>query len=329
MAYSYKSSISFGLVYIPITLHLCVKNNDISFNFIDKNTMSRIKYKKTCLDCSGKEVKNEDIVKGYEYEKDAYVIIDDKDFESVKSKRDKTIAIEKFVDLHNIDPLYYNKAYYVMPTGAEQAYSLLMGAMESKNMAGVAKTVLGKKDTLIVLRVKNGQMLLNTLFFEDEIQVSPAKNIIPISTGKELSLAKNLIENMSDAFDISAYKDEYREKLVALIDAKVSGETFAIPKEKESKRVGSLMDALLESIASTQKNSKDKPTTKSKTQPTQTKPKQAKTTNKSKTAKTSNQSKTSKTASKSKSESDSTKSKAVPVNLINKTASNKRDSLGG
>lgn len=255
MAHSYKSSISFGLVYIPVTLHLCVKNNDISFNLIDKNTMSRIRYKKTCLDCQGKEVKNEDIVKGYEYEDDNYVILENADFEKVKSKRDKTIAIEKFVNLDHIDPIYYDKAYFVAPAGAEQAYSLLMGAMEAKGMAGIAKTVLGTRDTLIVLRVKDGQMLLNTLFYNDEIQVSPAKSIKPVTTGKELELAKSLIENMSGNFDPENYKDEYREKLVALIDSKISGKAFSMPKEKAERHIGNLMDALLKSIESSKPNS--------------------------------------------------------------------------
>lgn len=254
MAYSYKSSISFGLVYIPITLHQTVKTNDITFNFVDKQTMSKIKYKKTCLDCDGREVKKEDIVKGYEYEDDTYVIIEDKDFEKIKSKRDKTITIDRFVNLSLIDPLYFDKTYFVAPTGAEQAYSLLMGAMESKGMAGIAKTVLGTKETLIVLRAMNGQMLLNTLFFEEEIQVSPAKNIKPIKEGKELELAKNLIENMSGEFDISGYKDEYREKLIALIDSKISGRELKLPKEKEQRHAGSLMDALLKSIESSKKS---------------------------------------------------------------------------
>lgn len=264
MAYSYKSSISFGLVYIPVTLHSCVKTNDINFNFIDKNTMSRIRYKKTCLDCEGREVKNEDIVKGYKYEDDTYVIIEDKDFENIKSRRDKTITIEKFVSLESIDPLYFDKTYYVVPTGAEQAYSLLMGAMEAEGMAGVAKTVLGTKDTLIVVRVKNGQMLLNTLFFEDEIQASPAKNIKSVTSGKELDLAKNLIENMSEDFDISSYKDEYREKLISLIDSKISGKALALPKEKAPRQVSSLMDALLKSIESSKKT--ENPTAKAKTE---------------------------------------------------------------
>ena len=122
MTYSYKGSISFGLVYIPITLHSSVKDNDISFNMLDRKSMSRIKYKKTCVDCDNKEVKNEDIVKGFEYEDGKYVIFDDKDFEKLKTKKDKNINIECFVNLDEIDPLYFDRPFYVNPTGAEKAF---------------------------------------------------------------------------------------------------------------------------------------------------------------------------------------------------------------
>ena len=128
MAYSYKGSISFGLVYIPVTLHSTIKNNDIGFNMIDKKTMSRVKYKKTCADCDGREVRQEDIVKGYEYEEGKYVLFDEKDFEKLKSKKDKNITIEQFVNLAEIDPLYFDKPYYVAPTGAEKAFSVLLSA---------------------------------------------------------------------------------------------------------------------------------------------------------------------------------------------------------
>lgn len=103
MAYSYKCSISFGLMYIPVTLHAAVKAQDISFNMLDKKTMSRVKYKKTCEECDGREVKQEDIVKGFEYEDDKYVVFTDEDFEKLKTKKDKNITIEKFVDIAEVD----------------------------------------------------------------------------------------------------------------------------------------------------------------------------------------------------------------------------------
>lgn len=145
MAYSYKGSISFGLVYILVTLHSAVKNNDIGFNMIDKKTMSRVRYKKTCEDCGGREVKQEDIVKGYEYEDGKYVIFDEDDFEKLKTKKDKNITIDKFVPLDEVDPIYFDKPYYVAPTGAEKAFSVLLTAMEQENKAAVARQFSARK----------------------------------------------------------------------------------------------------------------------------------------------------------------------------------------
>ena len=170
MAYSYKGSISFGLVYIPIKLHSSIKNNDIGFNMIDKKSLSRIKYKKTCVDCDNREVKNEDVVKGYEYEDGKYVIFEDKDFEKIKTKKDENINIECFVDISEIDPLYFDRPFYVMPTGANHAFKILLRAMELEHKVAIAKTVLGTKETLIAIRAKNGEMLLNTLFFFEEVR---------------------------------------------------------------------------------------------------------------------------------------------------------------
>lgn len=145
MAYSYKGSISFGLVYIPVTLHCAVVDNSISFNMIDKKTMSRVKYKKTCADCDGREVKQEDIVKGFEYEEGKYVVFDDKDFDKLKSKKDKNITIEKFVKLSEVDPIYFDKPYYVVPTGAEKAFAVLLSAMEQEEGQQLRKLSLAQR----------------------------------------------------------------------------------------------------------------------------------------------------------------------------------------
>ncbi|MFA7529349.1 MAG: Ku protein, partial [Bacilli bacterium] len=174
MAYSFKGAISFGLIYIPITLHNAVQSNQIGFNLIEKNTMSRVRYKKTCQDCDGREVKQKDIVKGYEYEEGKYVVFTNDDFEKIKSKRDKNIIIEAFVQLSEIDPVYYDRPYYVVPEkGAERAFALLKEAMEADGRAGIARSVLGAKETLVALRVKNGVMYLNTMHFHEEIRPAP------------------------------------------------------------------------------------------------------------------------------------------------------------
>ncbi len=249
MAYSYKGSISFGLVYIPVTLHSTIKQNDIGFNMIDKKTMSRVRYKKTCADCDGREVKQEDIVKGYEYEDGKYVLFDESDFEKLKSKKDKNITIEKFVEVSEVDPLYFDKPYYVVPTGAEKAFAVLIKAMEQENKAAIAKTVLGTKETLIMIRAKDGQMLLNTLFFEEEVTKNPAKEIKEQGSAEELKMAKAIIDGMTGEFDPEEYKDEYSQKVKDAIEQKIAGKEIIAPKENKSSTVTDLMDALTKSLA--------------------------------------------------------------------------------
>lgn len=256
MAYSYKCSISFGLVYIPVTLHAAVKTQDIGFNMLDKKTMSRVKYKKTCEECGGREVKQEDLVKGFEYEDDKYVVFTDEDFEKLKTKKDKNITIEKFVDIAEVDPIYYDRPYYVDPTGAENAYALLLRAMEEENRAGVAKAVLGNKETLLLLRAHCGQMLVNTLFFADEIQKNPAKDVKAKCSDSELALAKSIIEGMSGAFKAEEYKNEYRERVKEAIERKVAGKEIVRAKEGVPGVAANLMDALQESLKSLHKPAK-------------------------------------------------------------------------
>lgn len=244
MSYSYKGSLSFGLIYIPITLHSSVKRNDISFNMLEKKTLSRVQFRKTCADCDGREVKQEDIVKGFEYEDGKYVIFEEADFEKLKSPKDRNITIEHFVDINEIDPIFYDKPYYVNPTGGEKAFALLLQAMESENKVGIAKTVLGNKETLIAIRVKNGKMLLNTLFFNDEIQSNPAKEIREEIKPAELKMAKAIIESMSGAFEPDKYKDEYQAKVKQAIEAKISGKEIAEPRRGKENSVADLMEAL-------------------------------------------------------------------------------------
>ena len=265
MAYSYKGSISFGLVYFPVTLHSAVKDNSIGLNMIDKKTMSRVKYKKTCADCDGREVKQEDIVKGFEYEDGKYVVFDDKDFDKLKSKKDKNITIEKFVKLSEVDPIYFDKPYYVVPTGAEKAFAVLLVAMEQEERAAVAKTVLGTKETLILIRARNGQMMLNTLFFEEEITVNPAKEVKEQGSEAELKMAKALIEGMSGKFNPSDYKDEYRRKVQEAIERKIAGKEIVSPKESGSGKMIDLMEALTKSLEIAQKPKVTKRTATKKT----------------------------------------------------------------
>ena len=248
MAYSYKGAISFGLVYIPINLQLSVKEHDIGFNMLEKKSKSRVKYKQTCVDCNDKEVKNDDIVKGYQYEKDKYVIFTDQDFEKIKTAKDKNITIEQFVNLDEVDPIYFDKSYFVKPTGGEKAFQVLLKAMESEKKAGLAKTVLGTKETLLLLRARNGVMLANTLFFYDEIVKSPIPQSVKTSK-QELALAKNLITQMTSPFKPEKYKDEYYIKLKKAIKQKINGKEIVEAKEdKAPAKIINLMEALQKSL---------------------------------------------------------------------------------
>ncbi len=242
---AYKCNISFGLVYVPIKLVAAAKDNDIGFNMIDSKSGSRIKYVKT--NDSGEKVENADIVKGYEYEENKYVIFTDEDFEKIKSPKDKDIVIQCFVSVDEIEPVYYNKPYYVVPTGAEKAFNVLAKAMQETGKAAIAKTVLGTKETLIAIRSIGGTLMLNTLYFHDEIQSVPYKTEIQ-SGGKELDLAKSIIFGMEEHFEPHNYTDEYRERLLGAIRAKIDGQEISAPKASAGRGISDLMEALQKSL---------------------------------------------------------------------------------
>ena len=253
-----KSSISFGMVYIPIGYSPLLKPNELSFHLLDKKTMSRIKYKKVSSLDENHEVLNKDIVKGYEYDDDKYVIMEDKDFEKIKTEKDKNIVIEKFVNLKDIDPKYFDRPYQITPTGAEHACLLLAKAMENKQKVGLAKTVIGQKETLVIIRSKNNQLYLNTLFFEDELRKPKEENIKDNISKEELKMAEELIDNLSGSFKPNDYQDLYQEKLLKAIEKKIAGKKITKIKEIKSKKITNLMEALTESIKATSKKEKKK-----------------------------------------------------------------------
>lgn len=274
MAHSFKSSISFGLVYIPITLHAVIKNNDIGFNMIHKKTKKRIKYVRTCDDPScPADIDISDIVKGYEYEKGKYVIITNEELQKLKTKKDESINILLFADISEIDPIYFDKSYYVMPTGAKQAFELLLQAMQEEGKVAIAKVVLGQKETMVCIRAKDGVMYLNTMYFYEEVQEAPYK--VETFKGKdaELKLTKTIIKSLTQKFKPEEYKDEYRIRLQKAIDAKINGEE--IKREKSEPR-GAKVLSLIDALELTLKQNKTKTTktankTTAKTKSTKTK----------------------------------------------------------
>ena len=243
-----KSAISFGLVHIPISMHTATTDNDVKFNQLHKNDHERIRYKKVCGHCS-KEVTTADIVKGFEYDKDKYVVVTDDDFEKIKTEKDRAMHILHFSTLNQISPVYYDKTYHAIPElGGEKAFELLRLAMMQEQKIAIAKTVLGTKETLLALIPREDGILVQTMFFEDEIKDMPktyAKNEV---NEAELAMAKTLIDSMDKPFEPEKYHDEYQEKLKELISSKIAGKEVVSPKSEPQGNVINLMEALQASI---------------------------------------------------------------------------------
>ena len=196
-----KTAISFGLVHIPVSLHTATTDTDIRFNQLHRETKERIRYKKTCPNCGG-EVTSADIVKGFEYEKDKYVIVTEDDFESIKTEKDRTIQILQFTELCQINPVYYDKTYHAVPEmGGEKAFELLRRSMLDENKVAIAKTVLGTKDTLIALIPRDEGILAETMFYEDEIKELPKTYPQQPVDEAELTMAKTLVSSMIKPFE--------------------------------------------------------------------------------------------------------------------------------
>ncbi len=248
MAVAHKGSISMGLVLIPIGMYKATVDNDIHFNQLDKESKARIRYKKYCSHC-GKEVGSKDIVKGYEYEKDRYVVMTDDELEKIKTRKDKTIHIIQFAKMSEVDMIYYDKDYYAVPdAGAEKAYELLRQSMLSLKKVAVAKTVMGTNEKLLVLYPTKEGIIVKTLFFHDEIASVPK----PVRKMKldenELSMAKMLIENMTKPFVAENFHDEYQERLRAAIMKKIEGQEIVSADTGSTANVIDLMDALQKSL---------------------------------------------------------------------------------
>ena len=245
MAVSHRGAISFGMVYIPVGLYAATQDNDIHFNQLCKEDGSRVKYKKVCASC-GKEVGAGDIVKGFEYEQGKFVTMTDDDFEKAKSEKDKTIHILHFTDLPNIRPIYFDKTYHAIPEqGGDKAFEVLRRAMKDENKIAVAKTVMGTKEKLLALIPTDDGILIETLLFADEIKDAPKEVSHPEVNDAELQMAKTL---MVKNFEPEQYKDEYREKLWEIINAKIQGKEVVAPQESIVSVID-LMEALKQSLS--------------------------------------------------------------------------------
>ncbi|MBA2793355.1 MAG: Ku protein [Thermoleophilaceae bacterium] len=251
----WSGAISFGLVNIPVKLYSAVSKKTVRFHQLDAKTGSRISQKRVNPQ-TGEEVPYEQLVKGYELSPDRFVVITPEELEAIEPKKTRTIDIEDFVDIADIDPIYYDHPYYLAPgTGAAKSYALLLQAMEDSGKVGIARVVIRSKEQLVALRPRGEVMTMETLLFGDEVVDPGAIGDLPDSSEvkaseREVDMARQLIASLASDFDPSKYQDTYREAVLGMIERKADGEEIAIqPDEEEPAAVPDLMAALEASIA--------------------------------------------------------------------------------
>ncbi|CRK83769.1 Ku protein [Neobacillus massiliamazoniensis] len=249
----WKGSISFGLVNIPIKLHAATEDKDIKLRTLHNKCHAPIKYEKICTVCE-EEVKPEDIVKAYEYTKGKFVVLDNEDLEALKKENEeKAVEIIDFVKMEQIDPIYFDKSYYMSPhEGGGKAYSLLRKALQETQKVGLAKIVIRSKEQLAVIRVYENTLVMETIHYPDEVRNATDVPNVPSEdkvTKKELDTAILLIDQLTTEFEPEKYTDEYRTALLELIESKRTGKETVTPSEKEAvSNVTDLMAALQASI---------------------------------------------------------------------------------
>ncbi len=249
----WRGSLSFGLVTIPVRLFAAVQEKSISFNQLRASDHSRIGYKRVAK-ADGDEVPYDEIVKGYEYEPERYVVFTNEELDQLKPPSSRTIDILQFVPLAQIDPIFFQRSYYLAPepTGAK-AYGLLSGAMRDGETVAVCKITLRDKEHLGTLRLRGDVFVLETMYWPDEIIEMTLADAdipeLPEPRKQEIAMAKALIENLTEDFDPGAYRDEYREKVLAAAEAKVAGqEVTVVSEEGEPAAVVDLLEALKQSV---------------------------------------------------------------------------------
>jgi Ku protein len=245
----WSGSISFGLVNVPVRMFSAIDENDLRFHLIHEPDSSRIGYQKICKN-EEKPVPDDEIVKAFEFERDEYVVLDDEDFEAARTEGVKTIEISDFVPYEEIDPIYFERTYYLGPqNGGEKVYVLLRNAMEKSGLAAIAKYVMRDRQNLGCLRVREGALTLEKMFFHDEIR--PVDEIAPkgirIAKG-ELEMATALIDQFTGTFRPERYEDTYREALCKVIRAKRKGETITAPEPETDEEPTDLLAALKASV---------------------------------------------------------------------------------
>jgi DNA end-binding protein Ku len=244
--------ISFGLVSVPVRMYTATESKELKFHFLDKRDMAPIGYDKVNKE-TGKSVPADEIVRGFEVDKGRFVELTDEDIDRLDVELTHSIDICDFVSMDEIDPLYFRKAYYLLPQeGAEKPYRLLVRALEETGRAAIAKVVIRNKQHLAAIRPVNDTLVLETMYYADEVR-QPEEAPKPQVRGPEVEMAKTLIENLAAKWDPEKYHDRYRTELLDLLQKKAEGEPLPEPKAEEGGEVVDLMEALRQSVEATKK----------------------------------------------------------------------------
>ncbi|MFA7296730.1 MAG: Ku protein [Dehalococcoidia bacterium] len=257
----WRGAISFGIVSIPVRLFTATEDKDISFRQLHVSDHSRIRYARYCA-AEDIEVPTDEIVRGYEYEKDRYVVLDDEDFEHLPLPSKQTISLTAFVNAAEIDATYYEKSYYLEPEDVGvKPFALLMRALTEKGLTAVAKIAIRNKERLCALRPMDGMLMLETLYYPDELRVERGVPMPDVEISEqELAMASALIDLLTTTFQPEQYEDHYREALLEVIRAKLEGQQVVeAPEPAAASNVVDLMAALRASVEATKREREQAP----------------------------------------------------------------------
>ncbi len=246
----WKGHLTFGLVSFPVKLFTAARGDSISFNQLHKTDNSRIKQVIYCQ-AEDKPVPRSDIVKGYEYEKDRYVVIDDEEIKKMAPPSAKVMEILEFVKATEVDPIYFESSFYMAPDDAgEKPYALLFGTLQRTGYVGVAKIAMHNREHIVIFRPGAHGLMMHTMYFAHEVRkVEEFRTDTSIVKDQEVKLAQMLVESLAAPFEPEKYKDTYRENLQAMIEAKIKGQEVVTPPAPEPSKVIDIMEALKKSLA--------------------------------------------------------------------------------
>jgi DNA end-binding protein Ku len=248
--------ISFGMVSIPVKLYTATQSKDISFHLLHKECNTRLQQLRWCP-THERAVEWSEVARGYEYARDEHVILTEEDFEKLPLPSKQTVELSAFVKAEEIDPVYYEKSYYLEPDAKGiKPFALLMTALREKGLTGIAKIAVRNKEQLCALRPMDGTLILETLFYPDEIRVEKTELPDVKISDKELEMAYTLIDLLSEEFEPEKYKDEYRDALMKLIEAKLEGEELPEVAAAGPAKVTDIMSALRASVEAAKKRKK-------------------------------------------------------------------------